>query len=119
MPEIPVFANYYDVGIYLLPPIHKNAELALPNKLFEFMQARLGVVVGPSPEMSRVILEWEAGAVCHDFSPRALADELSGLDADAIWRYKQAADAAARVVNAEANADLVRRVVREAADVGP
>ncbi len=47
--ELPAALNPYDLGVYCLPPANVNMEFALPNKLFDFVQARLGMVVGPSP----------------------------------------------------------------------
>ena len=32
--------NQFDLGVYLLPPVNFNSAHALPNKFFEFIQAR-------------------------------------------------------------------------------
>ena len=45
MPEIPEFINKYDIGIFLLLPHIFNYKMALPNKLFEFIQGRLAVAI--------------------------------------------------------------------------
>ena len=47
--------NAHDVGIHILPPVNFNNRWALPNKFFDYVQARLGVIIGPSPEMARVL----------------------------------------------------------------
>src|SRR5690606_1203853 len=49
--------NQYDVGIFVLPPSNENHVLALPNKLFDYVQARLAIVVGPTIEMARIVRE--------------------------------------------------------------
>lgn len=107
-------ANDYDIGLYLLEPRSFNARHALPNKLFDFLQARLAVAIGPSPEMAAVVEQWDAGIVADDFTPAALARALSDLDAGAVATLKRGAAAAATELCAEHNAPLVLDVVERA-----
>jgi hypothetical protein len=102
MPEICRHLNHYDVGIYLLPPVNFNHEHALPNKFFEFIQARLAVAIGPSTEMARIVNEYSLGVIADSFEPKALAAALDQLTDESIRGYKLAADNAAREVNYEA-----------------
>lgn len=118
MRELVTVANAYDVGLYLLPPVNFNNANALPNKLFEFIQARLAVAIGPSPAMAQVVREWSCGVVASDFSPAALAAVLNPLRADDIAAYKARSHVAAQTLNAEANQTLVRALVEEALAVG-
>lgn len=109
--------NAYDVGVYSLPPISFNFRHALPNKFFDFVQARLAVVVGPSPEMAALVQEHGLGVVADDFSPQALARALDALAPQEVAGFKRAADAAAGILCAEEQvagwsrplAELVRR----------
>ena len=87
--------NAYDVGVYLLPPDNFNHRHALPNKFFEFVQARLAVAIGPSPEMAALIGRHGCGIVSDSFEPQSLAKSLSALDAPALLQMKLAADRAA------------------------
>ena len=48
----------YDIGLYLLEPINLHHEFALSNKIFEFIQAQLALVIGPSPEMARIVTNY-------------------------------------------------------------
>lgn len=102
MTDICTTINAYDVGIYLLPPVNFNHEHALPNKFFEFIQARLAVAIGPSPEMSRFVEQYSFGVVATSFEPVALATALSSISLEDLQRYKQAADTAAKSINYEA-----------------
>ncbi|MGI8574484.1 MAG: hypothetical protein ACR2MA_03900, partial [Egibacteraceae bacterium] len=111
--DIVRFANGYDVGVFLLPPRNFNYAHALPNKLFEFIQARLAVAIGPSPEMARVVREWECGVVAADFAAMSLAQKLSALDPNAITGYKQRSHAAAAALNAETNTELLHRMAEQ------
>ena len=96
MEEIVNTTSSYDVGLFLLPPNTFNHRHALPNKLFEFLQARLAIVVGPTPDMAEFVLDNELGLVTEDFTPAALAACLKKLTRDDINRFKESADKAAR-----------------------
>lgn len=93
--------NAYDVGVFVLPPVNVNYELTLPNKFYDFVQARLGVVVGPSPEMAREVTVRGFGAVTADFSPDALRRLIDGLEPSTVEEWKKAAHASARELSAE------------------
>jgi hypothetical protein len=104
--------NGYDVGLFLLPPVNFNYRFALPNKFFEFVQARLAVAIGPSPEMAALLEDYDLGVVSRSFEPRAMATALSGLSDRDIRRYKAAANIAAR----ELSFEVAGRVLREEID---
>jgi len=93
--------NDFDVGVYLLPPVNFNHEHALPNKFFEFIQARLAVAIGPSPEMATLLRQYDCGVVADSFEPKALASALQALDAQAVSRFKSASNVAAGDLNYE------------------
>jgi glycosyltransferase involved in cell wall biosynthesis len=112
MPELPAHLNLYDVGVYLLEPTNFNNRNALPNKLFEFLQGRLAIAIGPTPEMARIVKATEAGVVAEDFQPESLAKVINALTADEVNRYKQAAHAAAREYSAETNREKFLAICR-------
>ncbi len=95
MEEIVPFTNQYDVGLFLLPPTNFNYAHALPNKFFEFIQARLAVAIGPSPEMKRLVDRYDCGVVSEDFTPQSLARALSALNPERLAELKANADRAA------------------------
>src|SRR5262249_50754520 len=51
----------YDVGLCVIQPATYNALMMLPNKLFEYVQAGLGVCVGPSPAMVQIVQRHNVG----------------------------------------------------------
>jgi Glycosyl transferase 4-like domain len=116
MPELPAFLNRFDLGLFLLEPTNFNYRHALPNKLFEFLQGRLGVAIGPTPEMARVVRETGAGLVADDFRTETLAAALNRLTVEDVNRFKRAAHAAAREHSAEGNRKtflaICRRVLK-------
>jgi hypothetical protein len=95
------FTNSYDIGIFLLPPTNYNNSVALPNKFFEFLQARLCIAIGPSPEMGRYVNEYKLGIVSDDFSAENLADKIRKLSREDIYQYKLNAHKAAKKLSAE------------------
>ena len=107
-------ANDYDIGLFLLRPVNFNWRFALPNKLFEFIQGRLAVAIGPSPEMARIVRQYGLGIVADDFAPESLAAALNELDTSTIAAFKAASHTAADELCAERNAELVLRVVETA-----
>lgn len=104
----------YDVGISFIPPTTFNLEWCLPNKFFDFIQARLGVIIGPSAEMVRFVDEYGIGAVTEDFSAAAFARVLDDLKPEQVKDWKLASDRAAAKVSAESEvevwADAVARI---------
>jgi glycosyltransferase involved in cell wall biosynthesis len=107
-------ANDYDIGLFLLPPVTLQRLYALPNKFFEFIQARLAVAVGPSPEMARLVRQYQCGVVADDFEPETIAAALNALDDGSIASFKRASHAAASELSAERSAELVLNAVDEA-----
>lgn len=93
--------NAYDVGVYVLPPISFNFRHALPNKFFDFVQARLGLVIGPSPDMAALVREHGLGVVAPDFTPAAFAAAVDALTPERVAEMKAASAAAAPVLCAE------------------
>jgi hypothetical protein len=107
-------SNGYDVGVFLLPANFPNQVHVLPNKLFDYIQARLAVAIGPSPEMARIVKEWDCGVVAASFTAEAFAEVLARLTVDEVARMKRNADRAAHVLMADANRDTVVSMVADA-----
>lgn len=99
--EICATINRYDVGVYSMPPANFNMANALPNKLFEFIQARLAVAIGPTPEMASIVDQYQCGVVAVDFSVGALASKLNALSHRDIEDCKRNAGLAAQSLNYE------------------
>ena len=108
--EIVAAINEYDIGIYIMPPSNFNMENALPNKLFQFIQARLGVAIGPTPEMAKLVKDYRCGVVARDFSAKSLAKELNSLGAEDVRRFKKQASIAAGELNYERESERLRAV---------
>ena len=110
--DLPRVLNAYDVGIFSLPPQTRNHALMLPNKFFDFVQARLAIVFSPSPETSRLIERFDLGAVTEDFSPESLAEALRRLDRPRIAASKANAHGAAMELSSKVDEDTEREILR-------
>lgn len=103
MPGIARFINQYDIGLYMLPPYSFNCRMALPNKVFEFIQGRLAVAIWPSPEMAKLVQQYSCGVISDEFSIQSMADSLNELTTNDLKEFKTNADIAANDLCAESN----------------
>lgn len=108
----------YDLGIHLLPPTNFNNRWALPNKLFDYVQARLGVIVGPSVEMRAYVEDSGIGALTEDFTSDALARLLNSLSVADVDSFKKASHAAARDLSAERQVEVWAAAIAKLAQRG-
>ena len=106
--------RHYDMGIFLLPPVNFNYENTLPNKLFDFIQARLGIAIGPTPEMAEIVNHYHLGIVSDAFTPKSLAEKLSKVTKTDVEKFKKNANVAASELNAEVNAKKINAVISQA-----
>ena len=111
--EIIPFTSQYDIGFYILKPANFNHLYALPNKFFEFIQARLMVAIGPSPEMARLTKQYNLGIIAKDFSAKEMAKSLNALTKEQILQYKENANQTAKILNAEKEGEKLLKILEE------
>lgn len=105
--------NGYDVGVFMLPPRTFNYRHALPNKLFDFVQARLGIIVGPSPEMAAYVQDYGLGVVSEEFTVESLREAIESLTIENVTEYKRNADASAAELAGERQVEKWVRIVAD------
>ncbi|MBC7593165.1 MAG: glycosyltransferase family 1 protein [Kineosporiaceae bacterium] len=103
--------NAYDVGVHVLPPTSFNNANALPNKFFDYVQSRLGLIIGPSPEMARTLHEHGFGAVSADFSVDAIRTRMDELTPDLVEHWKQRSHLAAEALSADSQIQVWARAI--------
>lgn len=101
----------YDAGLIIYPPTNFNIVHALPNKLFDYIQARLGVIVGPGADMKDLVTETGTGIAVDATSPRVMAEALLACTDDEILRWKRASHAHAEELSAESTARPWREAI--------
>ena len=111
--EIIPFTSQYDIGFYILQPTNFNGYNALPNKFFEFIQARLAIAIGPSPEMAKLVQQYHLGIISKDFTPKSMAESLNKLTKEEILQYKENSNKAAKILNAQNEGEKLLKIVEE------
>lgn len=98
---LPTVLNQYDLGVFLYPLRTLSHLYHLPNKFFDFVQARLGLVFSPAPEIEEYIGRYGIGLITRDTTADALVEALQALTADDVAGFKQASDRSARELSSE------------------
>jgi len=87
--EIIPFINNYDLGFYFMVGNSFNNRNALPNKLFEFIQARLAIAITPIPEMKVIVEKYNIGVVSKESTVDSMVDSLKSLTPNGVQQYKE------------------------------
>ena len=111
--DLPPTLNPHDLGVFVLPPLTPNHRYMLPNKFFDFVQARLGLVFGPSMETDRLIAEEKLGVVTDGYTAQDVARAISALGPAEIDAFKDAADAAASTLSSAEDVAVEREILAE------
>lgn len=93
--EIVEQLNAYDVGLYYFLPTNKNLEINMPNKFFEFIQARLALIIGPGGEMAPLIAKYEIGIALANEPIENIAQQINGVQNKDIEKWKRNSNKAA------------------------
>lgn len=103
----------YDVGVHVIPPTNFNNRWALPNKLFDYVQARLGVLVGPTQEMATIVRENGIGTVADGFDVADVRRAIEAMTVAEVAEWKARSDASAHALSAEPQVAVWERAVSE------
>ncbi|HEX4058921.1 MAG TPA: glycosyltransferase [Galbitalea sp.] len=93
--------NAYDLEVIFFPPLTENLRFALPNKFFEAVQARLGLVIGESSEMVELVTQYGNGVVVPGWEAADLARSINALTPDAVRAMKESSARAAHDLSSE------------------
>lgn len=108
---LPATLNRYDLGVYLLPLRTRNHRLMLPNKFFDFVQARLGQLISPAEETAALIARHGLGPALPDHSVAGLVAALSPLTDEQVAEFKQHAHDAAHELSSAPDEQTMRSLV--------
>lgn len=99
--KLPEVLNNYDISLLYIAPTNFSLEHCMPNKLFDSIQARIGVVTGPSPDLVEFSQINRVGHSTALFSSAELRKLLISLDKTEINAMKKASDVCSQMVTAE------------------
>lgn len=112
--EIITTLNNYDIGFFYCEPTTFNLAHCLPNKFFEYIQARLMVAIGPSPDMAELVSQFNCGLVASDFSIDSMAGVLNALTSEKINEAKINSDLAAKILCFEEEQKKLEAILKNA-----
>lgn len=100
--ELPNLTRQADVGLVMLEDMGLSYHLALPNRIGDFIAARVPMVVSDLPEMAAVVRRYAIGSVMAAPGPKPLANaikqvlqrprqawDFSAAQADFDWRHEK------------------------------
>jgi hypothetical protein len=93
--------NGYDIGLCYVEPVNLNYQYGLPNKFYEFIQARLAVAISPLIEMKNLTEKYQLGVVSNGFDIADLVEKIKNLSIEEIMQYKHNSDHTAKIENQE------------------
>lgn len=102
-------ANEADIGFFVQEDHSIQKRFTLPNKFFEYVQARLALCVADLPEMARLTKRHDLGALVPGVTPEAIAAAINGFTREKIDAHKQASMRAARALSWEEEAAVMLR----------
>jgi glycosyltransferase involved in cell wall biosynthesis len=68
-----------DLGISLEEDLGLNYRFALPNKVFDYIQAEVPILVSNLPEMSAIVNHYKVGEIAQNRTPKILAKQIENV----------------------------------------
>lgn len=104
-----------DLGISLEENIGLNYYYALPNKLFDYIQCSVPVLVSDLPEMRRIVSQYGVGRILAERSPESLARMATDMLTDKTDRlgWKENAHLASKELCWDSEKQIVLHIYRQ------
>lgn len=109
---LPEVLNYYDLSLSYIAPANFSLKHCMPNKLFDSIQARIGIISGPSPDMAEFCKKHKIGLSTRNFSSTELRELLMSLTTSQVNSLKAASDACAGHVTAAMEARKLQEALQ-------
>jgi len=68
-----------DLGISLEEDLGLNYRFSLPNKIFDYVQAEVPVLISDLPEMKKIVAKHQIGEIVLDRAPKQLAHQIEKI----------------------------------------
>ncbi|MEO9571308.1 MAG: glycosyltransferase [Polaribacter sp.] len=68
-----------NLGISVEEDLGLNYRFALPNKIFDYIQAEIPILVSDLPEMKRIAIDYKVGEIVKNRNPKDLANQITNL----------------------------------------
>ena len=112
--ELSTTISSYDAGFLYIHPSNFSLKHSLPNKLFDCIQARRPVIVGPAPDLSGFVQEFGIGYVADSFDVEDVRALVARLDKKELLKLRENLNRAAKTVNAQTECQKLLSVIQDA-----
>ncbi|MPN37995.1 hypothetical protein SDC9_185517 [bioreactor metagenome] len=91
-------ASKSSVGVVLTVPISNNYKYTVSNKIFEYVQARIPVILSDTPEHKYLNDKYRLGIIVESVSPKLIAEAINKffMDKDFYIYYKNKLEEASK-----------------------
>jgi len=88
--ELMNFTKVSDLGVSLDKDTNINYRFSLPNKIFDYIQAGIPMLVSDLPEIKKIVQGFDVGLICPSHDPKRIAEYLTKIltDETSYQRYK-------------------------------
>jgi hypothetical protein len=105
--QIVATLSSYDLGLCVFPASSFNQMYCLPNKFFDFIQARLPVVVGPLPDMELITSKYDLGWITNDYTPSSIKNQLVQITKGQILQKSKNVEIGARDLSFDSSKKII------------
>ncbi len=102
-----------NLGISLEEDLGLNYKYALPNKLFDYVQAKIPILVSNLPEMKKVIEKYNIGEIVNNRNSKTLATQIKAILQKEKKSYTANLEIAANELNWEKESKKLIRVFND------
>ncbi len=94
------YTVHASIGLSIDKDSNINYHFSLPNKLFDYIQARVPVLVSNLPELRRIVVEYKIGDIIQSHDPKHIAEKINSMleDTDRMNSYKHQLELAADIL---------------------
>lgn len=109
------YTNSADLGVHLMENTCLNHYYALPNKIFEYIQAELPILCSNFPEMRKIVLDYNIGEIVDPDDKEGIARSINKilLDKNKLNFYKRNCLKAKTILNWENEEEILLNLYRK------
>ncbi|MFB6343081.1 glycosyltransferase family 4 protein [Saccharicrinis sp. FJH62] len=113
--KLSVYTQLADLGISIEENLGLNYYYALPNKLMDYIQAGVPVLVSDFPEMKNIVKKYKVGETLKSREPEELAQQINRMlnDEEQIQKWKENLKTAAIELCWENEEKILLKLYRE------
>lgn len=101
--QLGAYTRLADIGLSLDKGSNINYRFSLPNKLFDYLHAGVPILASDLPEVKKIVLNLNIGAIIENHQPKHIANKLNTIlnDEKMLTTWKRNASEAAKTINWE------------------